>query len=77
MPVVPHAPTAPVRDGGDVGARRQSSALAIVSIGAGIPITAITGSLVHPAILGVGISWAGLVAINAVHVVGPRLRRRP
>lgn len=46
--------------------RGQRLALAIVSIGAGIPITAISGGMVDPGLLGVGASWAGIVGINAI-----------
>ena len=49
--------------------------LGIVSVGAGIPITAISATNVEPGLLGVAMSWLGLVGINAVHALGDRHRR--
>lgn len=46
------------------GRRTQRFVLSIVSVGAGIPITAISASLVHPGLLGVMASWAGIVGVN-------------
>lgn len=46
--------------------RSQRLALAIVSLGVGIPITGISGTVVDPGLLGVGVSWAGIVGINAI-----------
>lgn len=56
--------------------RGQRLALAIVSLGTGIPITAIAGSEVHPGLMGVGIAWAGIAAVNAIFAMGRRGRRR-
>ena len=56
------------------GAGRQL-ALAIVSIVMGIPITAITATNVDPAIVGVAVSWAGIVGVNWVHARTPRKRK--
>ncbi|MBO0812864.1 MAG: hypothetical protein J2P23_12575 [Microlunatus sp.] len=53
--------------------RGQRLALTIVSLGVGIPITAIAG---HDAgLLGVGVSWAGIVGVNAIFSLGRRIRR--
>ena len=38
--------------------------LGIISLGAGIPITAIARNAVEPGIVGVLISWAGIVGVN-------------
>jgi hypothetical protein len=56
--------------------RTQRFVLGIVSLGAGVPITAIGASYVDPPLLGVLISWGGIVAINAVHALGGRRGRR-
>jgi hypothetical protein len=56
--------------------RTQRFVLGIVSLGAGIPITAISATNVHPSLLGVIVSWAGIVGVNAVHAVASRPRRR-
>lgn len=54
--------------------RGQRLALAIVSLGTGIPITAIAG---HDAgLVGVGASWLGIVAVNAIFALGRRGHRR-
>ncbi len=60
---------------GEKGARTQRFVLGIVSLGAGIPITAISATQVDPGLLGVIVSWAGIVGINAVHAVASR--RKP
>ena len=52
--------------------RGQRLALAIVSLGVGVPITAISATQVDPALLGVLISWAGIVGVN----VAAGLRRK-
>ena len=38
--------------------------LGIISLGAGIPITAISASVVEPGLLGVIVAWAGIVGVN-------------
>lgn len=55
--------------------RTQRFVLGIVSLGAGIPITAISAINVEPGLLGVAISWAGIVGVNAVHALSGRRRR--
>src|SRR5918998_3441656 len=39
--------------------RRQQFVLGIVSLGVGVPITAISASTVEPGLLGVLVAWAG------------------
>ncbi len=54
------------------GARTQRFVLGIVSLCAGIPITAISAMNVDPGLLGVMVSWAGIVGVNAVHALANR-----
>jgi hypothetical protein len=55
--------------------RGRPFALAIVSVVMGIPITAITASEVDPSVVGVAVSWAGLVGVNWVHARSLRKRK--
>lgn len=55
--------------------RTQRFVLGIISLGAGIPITAIAAVNVENGLLGVAISWAGIVGVNAVHAVTGRRSR--
>ena len=55
--------------------RGRQLALAIVSIVMGIPITAISASEVDPSIIGVAVSWAGIVGVNWVHARSLRKRK--
>jgi hypothetical protein len=55
--------------------RKRQTALAIVSLVMGIPITGITASEVDPAIVGVAVSWAGIVGVNWVHARAIRKRK--
>jgi hypothetical protein len=55
--------------------RGRQFALAIVSMVMGIPITAISASEVDPSIIGVAISWAGIVGVNWVHARSLRKRK--
>jgi hypothetical protein len=41
----------------------------------GIPITAITASEVDPSVVGVAISWAGIVGVNWVHARSLRRKK--
>ena len=50
-------------------------ALAIVSMVMGVPITAISASEVDPSIIGVAVSWAGIVGVNWVHARSLRKRK--
>ncbi|HZA03914.1 MAG TPA: hypothetical protein VE617_05080 [Propionibacteriaceae bacterium] len=58
----------------ETDSRTQRFVLGIVSLGAGIPITAISSS-VEPGLLGVAIAWAGIVGVNVAAGLGAR--RRP
>jgi hypothetical protein len=54
--------------------RGQRLALTIVSLGVGIPITAIAA---HDAgLMGVGFSWAGIAVVNAIFNFGRNRHRR-
>jgi hypothetical protein len=55
--------------------RGRQFALAIVSIVMGIPITAISASEVDPSIIGVAVSWAGIVGVNWIHARTLRKRK--
>ena len=46
-------------------AQRQSFVLGIISLGTGIPITAISGD--QAGLLGVAVAWAGIVGVNLAH----------
>jgi hypothetical protein len=50
-------------------------ALAIVSMVMGIPITAISASEVDPSIIGIAISWTGIVGVNWIHARSLRKRK--
>jgi hypothetical protein len=51
----------------------QALVLGIVSLGAGIPITAIAGGAADLA--GVVVAWAGIVGVNAAYALRNRFRR--
>jgi hypothetical protein len=55
--------------------RGRQFALAIVSVVMGIPITAITATNVDPSVVGVAVSWAGIVGVNWVHARSLRRRK--
>jgi hypothetical protein len=55
--------------------RARQFALAIVSMVMGIPITAITATNVEPGVIGVAVSWAGIVGVNWVHARAIRKRK--
>jgi hypothetical protein len=57
------------------GGRGRQFALAIVSVVMGIPITAITATNVDPSVVGVAVSWAGIVGVNWVHARSLRKRK--
>ncbi|MGD7706437.1 hypothetical protein [Microlunatus sp. Y2014] len=50
--------------------------LGIVSLGTGIPLTAIAATNVEPGLLGIAVAWAGIVAVNLAHAVRGRRRDR-
>jgi hypothetical protein len=56
-------------------AQQQRFVLGIISLGAGIPITAISATNVEPGLLGVAVSWAGIVGVNIAAAWGNRRRR--
>ncbi|MCW2820391.1 MAG: hypothetical protein JWR64_186, partial [Marmoricola sp.] len=55
--------------------QQQSFVLGIISLGVGVPITAISASLVEPHLLGVAVSWAGIVGVNLAHRLSTRRGR--
>lgn len=52
--------------------RTQRFVIGIISLGIGIPVTAISATNVEPGLLGVAVSWAGIVGVNAVFALGNR-----
>jgi hypothetical protein len=56
-------------------AQRQGFVLGIISLGVGVPITAIGAGAVEPGLLGVAVGWAGIVGVNVAHRLGRRRRR--
>jgi len=54
--------------------QRQGFVLGIISLGVGIPITALSAINVEPSLLGVAVSWAGIVGVNLAHRLGSRRR---
>ena len=56
-------------------AQRQGFVLGIISLGVGVPITAISSLNVEPGLLGIAVSWAGIVGVNVAHRLGHRRRR--
>lgn len=54
--------------------RTQRFVLGIVSLGAGVPITAIAATNTEPGILGVAVAWAGIVGVNLAAAWGARRR---
>lgn len=53
-------------------AQRHRFVLGIVSLGAGIPITAIAASEPQTGLLGVLVAWAGIVGVNVAAAMGQR-----
>lgn len=68
----PKPPRRPARDA--AGAGGSSTALAVVSLVAGIPITAIAGGTSHGNVAAIGISWLGIALVNMAHALGRRNR---
>lgn len=54
----------------------QRFVLGIISLGAGVPITAVAAVNTDPGLIGVATTWAGIVGVNAVFAWGSR-RRSP
>ena len=53
----------------------QSFVLGIISLGVGVPITAISATNVEPGLLGVAVAWAGIVGVNLAHRFSGRRHR--
>jgi hypothetical protein len=53
--------------------RTHRFVLGIISLGVGVPVTAISANLVDPSLIGVVVSWAGIVGVN----VAAAIRRPP
>jgi hypothetical protein len=49
--------------------------LGLVSLGVGVPITAISATNTDPGLLGVAVSWVGIVGVNAVHAWSNRPKK--
>jgi hypothetical protein len=56
--------------------QHQRFVLGIISLGAGIPVTAISASNVEPGLLGVAVAWAGIVGVNVAFALSNRAARR-
>ncbi len=56
-------------------AQHQRFVLGIISLGAGVPITAISASTVEPGLLGLIAAWAGIVGVNVANALASRPRR--
>jgi hypothetical protein len=68
----PKPPRRPARDAAGTGG--SSTALAVVSLVAGIPITAIAGGTSHGNVAAIGISWLGIALVNMAHALSRRNR---
>jgi hypothetical protein len=55
--------------------RVRQFVLGIISLTLGVPITAIAALNTDPGLLGVAISWGGIVGVNAVHALSIRRRK--
>ena len=55
--------------------RTRQFVLGIISLGVGVPITAISATNTEPGLLGVAVSWAGIVGVNAVHAWSNRPKK--
>ncbi len=53
-------------------AGKRQLTLGIVSLGAGIPITAISAGIAH--LPGLGVAWLGIAAVNVAHALQNRPR---
>jgi hypothetical protein len=58
----------------DQSGRTRQFVLGIVSLTVGVPITAIAATNTDPGLLGVAVSWLGIVGVNAVHARANRPR---
>jgi hypothetical protein len=55
--------------------RSRQFKLAVISLVMAFPITGIAASEVEPGLVGIAVSWAGIVAVNAVYAISNRRRR--
>src|SRR5829696_2504214 len=51
----------------DQSSRTRQFVLGIVSLAVGVPITAIAATNTDPGLIGVAISWLGIVGVNVIH----------
>jgi len=51
----------------DQSSRTRQFVLGIVSLAVGVPITAISATNTDPGLIGVAISWLGIVGVNVIH----------
>jgi hypothetical protein len=56
--------------------RVRQFVLGIISLVMGVPITGIAATTTDPGLIGVAISWAGIVGVNAVHALSSRRRSK-
>jgi hypothetical protein len=56
-------------------AQNKRFVLGIISLGVGVPITAIAGSTVEPGLVGVAVAWAGIVGVNVANALAGRRRQ--
>jgi hypothetical protein len=59
----------------DQAGRTRQFVLGIISLGVGVPITAISATNTDPGLIGVLVSWLGIVGVNAVHALSNRPRQ--
>lgn len=52
----------------------SGTAIAVVSLIAGIPVTAITASTSHGSVVAIGVAWLGIAMVNVAHSLGRRRR---
>jgi hypothetical protein len=55
--------------------RVRQFVLGIISLTLGVPITAIAALNTDPGLIGVAISWGGIVGVNAVHALSIRRKK--
>ena len=55
--------------------RSRQFKLAVISLVMGFPITGIAATEVEPGLVGIAVSWAGIVAVNVVYAISNRRRR--
>jgi hypothetical protein len=55
--------------------RSRQFKLAVLSLVMGFPITGIAATEVEPGLVGIAVSWAGILAVNVVYAISSRRRR--